>query len=263
MNFALIPPTRMQDFWPFKQNYHLLLAHECTRDTKRPEGYVILDNGAYEGVHTLFANVINTAERLQPDILVLPDVLGSYTDTVYQCKEAAQQLSTPTIQNALRDTRFMIVPHGGRPTTWIECLDDLLKVAPIRTNTVGIPVMYEEEFSTRVELVYKVREYCRDQGCYLDIHLLGWDGQVGKVYTYSALADDPWAPIIGIDSAKPIYWALYGRNILQGLQYSPSRPSDYFSLQELDFGSLELLEFNVRLIQAVSVSGKYARPPVE
>lgn len=84
MRLALIPPTGLLAD-TFKTDYQLALAHLAVKDQRyfnhyqymggRGGQYVILDNGAFEGSLVNALRLIDIANNMQPQELVIPDAM--------------------------------------------------------------------------------------------------------------------------------------------------------------------------------------------
>jgi hypothetical protein len=246
MKIAPIPPTALLE--QYSTDYHLCLAHVLGNNPRQMEyyqqrtsmgEYVILDNGAYElGSSVPFEHVLEVAEQIKPNEIVLPDVFLDSAATI-KATEAAWEALHSFSQDEYTYTNLMAVPQGKNSDEWIACLKILVKM--VTPDAIGIPIVYERMMGRGVLLLKTIEFLHNHPTCHPDIHLLGWDGDLYKLNAY-ARQFPLW--IRGIDSAKPFYYAdvLDPKTIISGEQLK--RPEDYFELSPEDLDP-QVIKYNI------------------
>src|SRR5437899_3879495 len=93
MEFCVIAPTAYLECFARGRACHLVLAQWCVEDPGYLEWYhtarresrllrIILDNGAYEHAAIDAATLVDVADVLEADVLVLPDCVGSLRTSI-------------------------------------------------------------------------------------------------------------------------------------------------------------------------------------
>ena len=190
----------LAQFWndPYYREY--FLERKSFGDT------IILDNGAYElGKSVNLTKLLEAAEALQPQILVLPDELMNGMSTVRLVREFIQIYLSNGLNAILPNTEYMVVPQGASPKEWRQCLADLVALNYPFTYW-GVPKVSHLVFGgTRLtqckEIIRVVPE--------AKIHLLGiWSDPISEVLEARKLKQ-----IISIDSKVPVNLGLAGRSL--------------------------------------------------
>lgn len=146
MKTALIPPFEMLgDVW--KSTYQLMLpqliGNKQYADTYRalcadPNQYVILDNGAAEGVPTDMATLYKIAYEYGVNEVVLPDKIGTYAESLDATLGALRWLAEHSSPNA--PFKYMAVIQGTTIAEMQHFLDGVRWCDDHRRVTVwGIP----------------------------------------------------------------------------------------------------------------------------
>jgi hypothetical protein len=131
------------------------LAHLILTDAQYKQHYsrlykkytvVILDNSAFElGAAMNDVDLIEAAESIQPDEIVLPDILFNADQTLSRIK----QFLAKHIQD-IQGLSLMAVPHGN---TLDEYLDSYVAIAAMpEVTTIGIGTIYNEYFKQEEKL---------------------------------------------------------------------------------------------------------------
>jgi hypothetical protein len=203
-----------------------------SRVSTLPDHFVILDNGAYEDSNIDPIAILSVANAIVPDEVVLPDVLGDLYWTLYLTSQALGEWPrelNPSIH-------FMGVPQGKDLKEWRGCCRTMIEMG---VHTIGVAIRYEAWPGGRSTLIDMIRGFSTD----IDIHLLGWDGDLIKLSHYAQRGD-----IRGIDTAKPIYYAAAGQNLIRVNGSRPTRPKDYFDLTEANIEPF-LTGYNVGILE--------------
>ena len=180
--------------------------------------YIILDNGAAEGVETPWRDLLEQAETYNVDEIVLPDVLGDAEETLRRIKDV--------LFGAPRQFRYMAVAQGGDGREVREMIEYLCTLGNI--DTIGIPRhLVGTNPHARVELV----DWMRIQGLssIREIHLLGMHPSFPAeldLFRQEKLC----GYIRTVDTSMPFVAALNNRNLWQDHSPLSSRPDDYFKV---------------------------------
>lgn len=230
--------------------YHMCLYQEVMENPeyakffreRRAEGkFVIMDNGAAEGVNPLADALLPVYPLVDPSEVVLPDVIYDKAETLRRTKEAYLKF-----EDAGVPCRFMAVPQGNCYTEWLECLEEMLEQP--RIVTIGISKFVTPKFKDEMGPGANVRLECVDAVLHaatqrgrtdIEIHLLGcWENpkEIGEIA--AAYGDR----VRGTDSAIAY---VYTRN---EVAYDPAieRPdNDEIDFKEGTVENMKLLEDNI------------------
>lgn len=206
MKFALI--TAPRGFYLVDQlqlSYHLLLAHQVLAGFKYAEFYrarhdkgdfIMLDNGAAEDGTLDIDQLMEAAELVHADEIVLPDVMGDQQATVYATMNHK-------VLNAIPPRRRAIVPQGNSIDEWLTCTNYF--VDNLDFATLCIPKHLERFEGGRIRALEIIEKLGWHD--YYNVHLLGIWSDPYKEPKYLASAA-PW--VRGIDSAAPLALAQAG-----------------------------------------------------
>jgi len=150
---------------------HFVLAQKVLDDDKLMQWYAsrsvygdftILDNGAAEGELVPWNKLLQVANNLRADEVVLPDVLRDGEETL--------KLSTRSyVLNTIPEPKRMIVPQGRNWEEWNYCLRELLQRC--QPATIGIPKWQQELPGGRLNALFQISQYEEARRC--NIHMLG------------------------------------------------------------------------------------------
>lgn len=245
-------------------DYMFVLLHKCMEDKdylqkaidyKLSGGELFLDNSCFELGESLDNDVLyEYYNKLNPDIVIIPDVLGDKDRTLERSIQFLKDY--PIINNA------MAVAQGSTPDELIECYKAFRDYRDARGNRlamIGIPFVYawEDKFPAsqseeRIRLLRRmVREGVIDET--MRHHLLGtWQAREFAFYT-----NYNW--IYSIDTSNPIMAAIDNMKYSEyGLGVKPKSTFDkVYHLKEVDF-DMDLLYYNVYMFKEI-VNGKPSR----
>lgn len=230
LNVAVISPTCEMVSLGHDRNYHLLLAHlasdpEYVKAARALKGYKILDNSLIEHGHEAFSldKLLEAAELLGPDEIVLPDVFRDGAATVESTKAALDKMGKyRTVY------KVAAVAHGTQPHEWLRCYKELVALG---VDVIHIPKVMDElwPYGGRLGLVQWLDYAHAHRAPFVEYHLLGiWTNPI-ELVSYSRI---PW--LRGVDTALPIQAAMQGVvfNARWGLDpgtTKPKRPDKYFN----------------------------------
>jgi len=205
---------------------------------KRPDDeWVVLDNSAHEKKFgESWEVLLEAASLVNPDEIVLPDVLFDAEQTVRRTVEAYNHLR-------VLEKPFMAVPQGITPDQWWECFRRVDEA--VQVDTIGISKDFEV-WDGGLPKLLETLLLTWDRG----VHLLGWGRDLGQLRTCAQIAED-YPGIRSVDSAKPLVYAHQGIKLdpeLTTLTTSPiypGRPDNYFQLEELNHHDLALHNIEV------------------
>lgn len=221
---AIICPTPLlSQYAQTPDRYHLILSKLVLENreyahyyrSRAVEGdFVILDNMAHEekvGMST--ASLIEAWRLTLSHEIVLPDRLFFGEDTVELSTAARADLS----RDLPPEVKFMAVPQGRTLQEWGDCARALLDLG---ISTIGISKDYEVWPGGLLQLVKLVRLFDGE----VDIHLLGWGRDMAQL---NKIAESTFK-VRGVDSAKPLVYALSGTRLDGSAHKYPGRHPEFF-----------------------------------
>lgn len=208
----------------YRLGYHMFLAQYILRDywpdqllrNYRRWGYfIILDNGTPEGSLQSNVDLLSAYDTVQPDELILPDVLENIEATLAATIGFVNEYAV-----RVDPIKRMVVPQGNDLFEWGQCLDRLVK--EVEFASIGVPKHLEGKEGGRVEALRYIQQKHYHTKYY--IHLLGcYKDPIKEVREAVAIA--PW--IRGIDTAAPIGYAQANKDIQCGKHYGYSWDKDF------------------------------------
>ena len=182
------------------------------RKRSKEGDYIILDNGAAEGLEFGNKHLYTIAEAIGVSEIVVPDTLGDANDTIGKGLAFGRHT---------RDGyRYMMVAQG---TTITECMQTIDMIATdtkfMYVTAIGIPRLlnYEDRHARfKIATFIKQNDYDRS----LEIHYLGADSHLNEVMLLGETGVGR-----GIDTSAPVYMAMEGLELTDSYV---TRPEDYF-----------------------------------
>lgn len=127
----------------YRQNMHMFLTHLVEKYpmyaklASKVPGYKILDNSLIElGDAVNLDRVLNAADIIKADEIILPDVFQKGPETIEAVKQAVQDIHNKYPNNNC-PYKLMAVAQGRTPSEWLQCYDTLLEFPEI--DVIGIP----------------------------------------------------------------------------------------------------------------------------
>lgn len=260
MKLALIPPYDLLQYTE-ESNYQLMLP-QCVEESERyanhyhklcqdGDQFVILDNGAAEGVAFDWEKLIDIAYQFEVNEIVIPDTLGNKNETIEKAQMFKQYFEvghTHCQWQFLRDFQFMFVVQG-------QNLDEVLESAAWAAEeswitTIGIPrhmIDTLELQTARIRIANEITKMHVNK----DIHFLGANGKApGEMQSLATRATTNQAYVRGMDTSLPFNYAYkrYGVGTkLEPAVRSLHRPDGYFNLPAEEFDP-EILDHNVKVV---------------
>ena len=195
MKLAIIQPTSTLGSIGAWNDYHLCLAQqvlkdqeytEFYRDLKQRGDFIILDNGKAEGVSLTDEELLEAVNRLDPTVVVAPDIIGQGAESLEVTLDFLDWMDTRS------SVAVMGIPHlNGQDVDSFYRHFEILE-ADSRITMIGISKYAVPEGMSRVLLVEGI------QSSLTPIHLLGLsqvDGVLEPLMYSNTL------PILGIDSS--------------------------------------------------------------
>ncbi len=209
MKVAILAPVGFLEPYSKQSQYHLTLLHlygnsdYATFYKRRHEAgdYVILDNGANEGIEISDSDLVDTALHAGVDEVVAPDHPRdgyiSSRRSIDFCLRYGETLRAA-------DIRIQIAPQGPNATAWLL---QFLWLHPF-ADVLGVSKKVEEfcgptKGLSRVNLVQMIHQECFNKG--MEIHLLGADARLAEVSRYHSLCQ-----VRGIDTQKMVAAGVVG-----------------------------------------------------
>lgn len=191
-------------------DYFLFLAHDVAaskhvyerlRNKISPFATVILDNSLIELGGAVNYEVMDIAcKYINPDFIVLPDVLLNRKETIKAASEVFNQwrsLLRPTQYGT--ESKFLAVLQGNSEYELLECAQQYcLMDTDNCIGAFGIPRAFGNLIGTRNRIIRKLFESGNDNFC-KPIHLLGFSANLADDLSCAGMP-----LVMGIDSATPI-----------------------------------------------------------
>ena len=254
-----IPRCLIDEHQDFISDYQFVLLHKILEDKDYAEmvcdfanngEFTYLDNSCFELGESLDNDILyEWFQRLEPDFVVLPDVLGDRKRTLERSIEFANDYPD-TIPNG------MPVIQGATPDEMIDCYNDFTEYSD-KWPIIGIPFVYRWadkdptlQANERIKLLERMDRECIDRD--IKHHLLGtWQAR-----EFAHYRDYNW--IHSIDTSNPVMAALDGTPYagIHGLTQKPTSTFDsIYDMKEEDI-DLDLLYYNVDSFRQI-VTGKF------
>ena len=261
-----IPRCLIDEHQDFISDYQFVLLHKILEDKDYAEmvcefagcgEFTYLDNSCFELGESLDNDILyDWYERLEPNYVVLPDVLGDKKRTLERSLEFANDYP-------ITSTHAMPVIQGSTPDEMIECYNAFIEYGEEKAGggqlwpIIGIPFVYSWQdkdptlqANERIKLLEKMdRECIRKEYRH---HLLGtWQAR-----EFAHYRDYDW--IHSIDTSNPVMSALDGTIYagIHGLTQKPKSTFDtVYDMKEEDI-NLDLLYYNVDTFRQI-VTGKF------
>lgn len=234
MQVASIVPTPLLDVAPIDYNMCLyqivktnsVYAHYFANLRKLGK-FVIMDNGAAEGVNPSIEEIVEVLPLVQPSEIILPDKVYDKEVTLQSTKEAYLYLLR---QGIIDNQQLMAVPQGKTFDEWLSCAKEMMQQDHI--TTIGISKFVTPKYqcemgkdaNVRLECVAAILNIAEGLRRDIQIHLLGcWSnpkeiGEINKAFP---------GKVRGTDSAIAYVYARAGV-IYDGVKERPDN-------KEIDF----------------------------
>ncbi len=254
-----IPRCLIDEHQDFISDYQFVLLHKILEDKDYAEmvcefanngEFTYLDNSCFELGESLDNDVLyEWFQKLEPDFVVLPDVLGDRRRTLERSIEFANDYPD-TVSNG------MPVIQGATPDEMIDCYNEFIEYSD-KWPIIGIPFVYRWvdkdptlQANERIKLLERMDRECIDRK--FKHHLLGtWQAR-----EFAHYKDYNW--IHSIDTSNPVMSALDGTPYagVHGLTQKPTSTFDsVYDMKEEDI-NLNLLYYNVDSFRQI-VTGKF------
>ncbi len=207
----------------YTQDMHMFLTHlvekypHYAKFARNVSGYKILDNSLIElGGAVDLQRVLNAADRIDADEIILPDVFQDGPATIKAVKDAIQELLT-IYPDGKFPYEIMAVAQGKDAMEWYECYQFLLDNPYV--SVVGIPKVLAKIHP--LGRPYFVNELCDLQA--KPHHLLGLWYSMTEFNEYN-----------NIDEIRSCDTVLLGYMAKHGLSRAGTRPDGFTVDLEMD-----------------------------
>jgi len=207
MDYApIVPPQGLGLFFKYEYTSHMALAQYILDDPRyaewygrerfqAPKSHLIVDNGIAEGVSLPFREVVEAAEYVRADEVVMPDVMRDARETI---RSTLDQHSMSLVPEENR----MLVPQGDDWMSWTYCLSIFTDPQTIRARSIGIAKHLESLPGGRPHALQIIKDRGVDKR--YEIHLLGvWRQPFAEVRR----AAEVLPTIRSIDTGAPVAYA--------------------------------------------------------
>lgn len=248
MKVAFIPPASLVGT-AFKSTYHLVLPQELEKGAEYATGYfngaskfdfIIMDNGAAEGMPVDFDVLWKHAKDIMADEIVAFDAIGKAQETINLTLQFLDRVAASVTHY---EPGVMIVAQG-------ENIDEALHMVRTVLNSplgwlitsIGVPRHFTKTFDdpfARIRFTMKAHSLFGDSAYRpLAFHFLGANDHTLKEIDWIH-REVPF--VRGLDSSMPYHYAYYGDTVQA--ETKRSRPEGYFHLKANLFPE-ELVEAN-------------------
>jgi len=186
-----------------RRGYHMALAQylgrqpaylDMYKQLNRMGMFIIVDNGAAEGVPMEWHDVVTFANLIHADEVVMSDTMKDGPKTL----ELAKSIQA---ENLISPNRRMAVPQGSTWEEWEECLQLLTMYCDF--TSIGIPKHLEGLEGGRV---HALEHIMTGEYGYFNIHLLGCHGNpIREIKTLKRFGF-----VRGIDTGAAVAYAQHG-----------------------------------------------------
>lgn len=184
-------------------DYHVLLAHDVMNNLQRYRAlfaryhdcFLILDNSVIELGMPLTNGLIDLAEALHVDCIVLPDVLRDQKAT----EDLIHIFVDGVGAEEMKKYDWMLIPQGLIYDGIISCAERMMDYYGEFIKYMGIPRWIANELGSRNEVTRWVSSHMTEFGL-KGIHMMGMSQNFAddlKCTTY-------FPGVMGIDSANPL-----------------------------------------------------------
>lgn len=246
MKLAVIaPPEYLDEVHHARLSYHMALGQELIRNVAYCDWYrwrhnrgdfIIVDNGAAEpGDERIpFETVLDAAEYVRADEVIMPDVL-------YNGESTVAYTTDPSVLEQVPVRNRMIVPQGTSLEEWIECFEHI--AGKIEFRSVGIAKHLEKSAKGGRAAVVRWLHNQRWTRI-VDVHLLGiWEDPLAEIDR----ACTSYSGIRGIDSGAPIAYAQHGMTM---------EAAGHYSLDWVASADRSLIKSNIKTLLAACSIGE-------
>ncbi len=234
MRVALIYPIHLLERYGWKTNYHMTLPHlahirryQDFFQRVKNDDYIILDNGAAEGVEFGARHLHTVAEWLGAHEIVVPDDMGDCEGTISKAL-AFSRYADPQY-------RYMGVIHGQNMSELLKCLSAFVNMPSLNyITTIGVPRLAANTIDKDIRI--RLLEFIHNNYLHatLEFHALGASYWLEEV---KELSEFPY--LRGIDTSTPIHMGLAGHTLKAKV---PPRPENFFEIKQ----SNHVLERNIQ-----------------
>ena len=250
MKIAFIPPFSHLNT-TFRTNYQLMLPQLTYREDysevykyhcDNPNQFVILDNGAAEGIDWEWKSLLEIAYEFDVDEIVLPDTLRDKDNTIQKAEQFKHHVEeTPDAE--LNDFKWMFVAQGTTVDEFVE--SGIWAAGQDWITTIGIPrhALTSVEDPSRMSHRSHISNRLTAAGSDKEIHFLGANKDYpNEVETLANRGSTIQAYVRGMDTSMPFNYAFRG---IECHQAGIGRPDNYFDRGLWEFNQ-DILEKNLQ-----------------
>lgn len=227
-------------------DYLFVLLHRYMSDARYRsivdsyKGFTILDNSCFElGAALSNELIVEYVEKINPDVFVLPDVLGNMGDTIDRSHDFLMHY--PELES-----KAMAVVQGDTPEEFMECYEWFDENCP-SLAMIGIPFCFNWAFRLNMNPV----QHAMERVDLIDVLLN--EGIIRKT-TKHHLLGTWWAPEFGyyheqdwiysVDTSNPIAAAIDGDRY--PIEHKPKIKFDEFVDMDLKDINIDDIMYNVK-----------------
>lgn len=260
MKFFTLPPTSNLELMDMGTAGHFCLAHLYVSDEnyrnhflevrKRPNSFILLDNGAAE--HSLVDDevLLSIVEDLKPNEVIAPDVLNNFSQTLLNLENFVYKMQE---RKFLEHTKIFFCPQGDNMIEWLKSY--LLALSNRHVSTIGLSKIALPHCMYGVKDDVLIAESRRRTLIGLDnldlikkpLHLLGAE-------TPLEFNSHPvYSKVRSTDSCISVWSAINNKDWERGTVEDYERiptPHDYFS-RSMKESEIDLAKSNIKFLDQV------------
>ena len=244
MKIALIPPLENLEYvkkgkLAMALTQFVLSDPDYAKFYRKLSMYKILDNGAYEDSLCNLDQVLEAAELIKADEVILPDIVLDCDKTIESTEAALEVIKKKRLKSKYH---WMAVPQGKNREEWWRCFKYFNRHSGIDTigfSKLSCPVAFENTITNaRLEITSQIDNEGIASGK-KEYHLLGGSYQVLN----EVMCHPSW--IRSIDTSAPFEYAKNGK-LLDSVRSEPKKKANLeVPLAEDD---LDCVTENLRLL---------------
>ena len=226
LEMATIVPQNFLDITS-EAKMHMALAHLVGEPEyevytefykNRKEGsFCILDNGVIEGSPMPIETIMDKAEIIKANEIVLPDAYKDKNKTIDMVDDAMRKIAARFEGNQIKPYGLMVVPQGDSMDSWLICAEHLINKWGDHIDTIGIPKHLIDTCGERDARLFAISNLAdlNPNLSQFNIHLLGCWKTPLEVLTIAKASEQGIIPRVRSCDSAIAY--VYARN---GLRFS-------------------------------------------
>ena len=106
---------------------------------RKQDAFCILDNGVIEGSPMPIETILDKAEIIKANEIVLPDAYKDKNKTIDMVDDAMRKIADRFEGEPIKPFNIMVVPQGDSMDSWLICAEHIINKWGHCIDTIGIP----------------------------------------------------------------------------------------------------------------------------